>query len=428
MYALHLAINSIRSGDCDSAIVASSNWIGDPGVQMALDKMGALSATSRCHTFDAKADGYARGEGYAALYLKRSSLAITDGSPIRALVRGSSVNANGRSIGISRPSVAGQEAVIREAYRNAGNLPYDDTAYFECHGTGTSVGDPIEVTAVGSVFAAGRSETDPLLVGSVKTNLGHSEGASALASVMKVVLSLEKGKIPPVYSMETPNPDIDFAGTKVKVVDCMTDWPENKLLRASINSFGYGGSNGHCIIDHVHTVFENYVKPGVYRANGLKNGTRTSGKSNGSTVSAASENAQDNIFHNGGHNLAIQHSARRDSQELTMVEDAPNRRLILLPFSAHTETSLQMNIQALARSIPRAPLADIAYTLGAKRSKLAYRAFRIVQEDDMVRSLAEDGKPTRAPTQSARLGFVFTGQVGRFRRCHLIAQYFLPSQ
>lgn len=127
MYALHLAMNAIRSGDCDSAIVASANWISDPSVTIALDKLGALSASGRSHTFDAKAEGYARGEGFGAIFLKRASLAVADGSPIRALVRGSSMNANGRTGGITRPSPAGQEAVIREAYRNAGNLPFADT-------------------------------------------------------------------------------------------------------------------------------------------------------------------------------------------------------------------------------------------------------------------------------------------------------------
>lgn len=168
MYALHLAMNSIRAGDCDAAVVASANWIADPSVQIALDKLGALSDSARCHTFDARAEGYARGEGYGAIYLKRASVAMADGSPIRALIRGTAINANGRTGGITRPSPAGQEAVIREAYRNAGNLPFADTSYFECHGTGTYVGDPLEVAAIGRVFAAERSAGDPLLIGSVK--------------------------------------------------------------------------------------------------------------------------------------------------------------------------------------------------------------------------------------------------------------------
>ena len=168
MYALHLAVNAIRAGDCDSAVVASAIWIADPGTQIALDKLGALSASSRCHTFDSRAEGYARGEGYGAIYLKRPSLAVADKSPIRAMIRGTAINSNGRTGGITRPSAAGQETVIREAYRNAGDLPFADTTYFECHGTGTYVGDPIEVAAVGRVFAPEREADNPLLVDSVR--------------------------------------------------------------------------------------------------------------------------------------------------------------------------------------------------------------------------------------------------------------------
>lgn len=181
MYALHLAVNAIRRGDCDSAIVAAANWIMDPSLQIAWDKLGALSPTSACHTFDASADGYARGEGFAAIYLKRLSTAVADSSPIRAVIRGTAMNSNGRTGGITRPSAAGQEAVIRKAYENAGHLSPEDTTYFEMHGTGTPIGDPIEVSALGNIFAAstGLGSPQTLLLGSVKTNLGHAEGASA---------------------------------------------------------------------------------------------------------------------------------------------------------------------------------------------------------------------------------------------------------
>jgi 3-oxoacyl-(acyl-carrier-protein) synthase len=136
MYALHSAVNAIRSGDCSGAIVGGSNLILAPEMQLLTVKLGALSPTSTCHTFDASADGYGRGEGFGALYLKKYSDAIAGGYPIRALIRGTAVNANGRTAGISHPSVEGQESLIRKTYRNAG-LPTNLTAYFECHGTGT---------------------------------------------------------------------------------------------------------------------------------------------------------------------------------------------------------------------------------------------------------------------------------------------------
>lgn len=201
------------------------------------------------------------------------------------MIRGTAINSNGRTGGITRPSAKGQEAVIRKAYQNAGDLRFQDTNYFECHGTGTYVGDPIEVAAVGSVFAS-ESAGDPLLVSSVKSNIGHGEGASALASIMKIVLALENGAIAPIFQLETRNPNIDFDGANVQPVTEVTPWPENKPQRASINSFGSGGANGHCIIDHVNDVLPDYVAPGVYKsqvnsaANGHANGY-TNGYENG---------------------------------------------------------------------------------------------------------------------------------------------------
>ena len=174
MYALHLAVLSIRNGDCSGAIVAGANVILGPDNQIFTTKLGAVSPTSRCHTFDVAADGYARAEGFGALYLKKLTDAVADGDPIRALIRGTAFNANGRTGGISHPSPDGQENVIRQAYQNAGNLNPDLTGYMECHGTGTPVGDPIEVSAIGRVFHAGRAN-DPLLIGSVSSSSMESD-------------------------------------------------------------------------------------------------------------------------------------------------------------------------------------------------------------------------------------------------------------
>ncbi len=439
MYALHLAMNAIRAGDCDAAVVASANWIADPGVQIALDKLGALSASGRSHTFDAKAQGYARGEGYGAIYLKRATLAVADGSPIRALIRGSSINANGRTGGITRPSPTGQEAVIREAYRNAGNLPLADTSYFECHGTGTYVGDPLEVAAVGNVFAGERPAGSPLLVGSVKTNVGHTEGASALASIMKVVLSLEHGAIPPIFDLQTLNPNIDFDAARVEIVRELIEWPSNEVRRASINSFGYGGANGHCIIDHVETLFPDYVKAGVYHGeksvtngftNGFANGTNgtngnngpangingsangtngTNGTTNGTNGATNGTNGAANGHQNG--NSVQQHHPITKAPKMTRTADADTRQLVLLPFAAHSKESLKLNIDALSGAISQFPLADVAYTLAAKRSRLPQRTFRVVNKDRPAEELGADGGPVqRSPLQPGSVAFVFTGQ------------------
>lgn len=165
--------------------------------------------------------------------------------------------------------------MIREAYRNAGDLPFSDTSYFECRGTGTYVGYPIEVAAVGMVFASERSAEDPLLVSSVKSNVGHDEDSSALVSVIKVVLSLEKGFLPPILDLQTRNPNIDYESAKVQPVVEVTPWPEDRLQRASINSFGYNRANKYCIIGYINNVLPDYIVPGVFesKTNGVSNGS-----------------------------------------------------------------------------------------------------------------------------------------------------------
>ncbi|RYP56895.1 hypothetical protein DL771_011537 [Monosporascus sp. 5C6A] len=396
MYALHLAVNAIHNGDCDSAIVAGSNWIMDPNMHMSLGKLGALSPSSRSHTFDASADGYARGEGFAALYLKTASQAVKDGSPIRALVMGTAVNANGRTNGITNPSGIAQEVVIRKAYENAGGLDPSETPFLECHGTGTRVGDPIEVQTASKIFTSAIEDAPDvrLMVGSVKTNLGHLEGACALPGILKVVAALEAGEIPPSLGVKTLNPRVDFEKAKIEVVTDVIPWPEDRLRRASVTSAGFGGTNGHCVLDHVNNLMPHYVKPGVVTGvigNGIVNG------SNGST---------------NGNGLGNRHSPVIGAPSLTMRADAGTRQLVLLPFSAHSEASLKANIDVLSRVLPEHSLADVAYTLAAKRSRFAQRTFRIVDKHQIAQGLHQDGdqKPFSAPSQQARIGFAFTGQ------------------
>ena len=423
MYALHLATSAIRNGECDGAIVAAANWLVDPSMQIVLDKLGALSPTSRCHTFDASADGYARGEGFAALYLKKSSVAVSDGLPVRAMIRGTAVNANGKTGGITRPSAKGQEAAIRKAYENAGNLAFSDTTFFECHGTGTQAGDPLEVSAIGEVFASSRSDAleDRLLIGSIKPSLGHTEGASALASIMKVVLSLEAGEIPPTYGVEKLNPNIDFEGAKVLVVkDDTVPWPKGKLRRASVNSFGYGGANGHCIIDHVNNVLPDYVKPSVVGSIPVR-GQYTNGYLNGysnghSEMKNGLSNGDGNSKSNGVSasnppvSTPLQHSPVISLPKKISSAQASTRQLVLLPFSAHNASSLKLNIDALSQVVDQWSLADIAYTLACKRSRLQQRSFRIVDQHDLALGLAAESRIFTSPIQKSKVAYIFTGQ------------------
>ncbi|KAI1635391.1 polyketide synthase dehydratase-domain-containing protein [Biscogniauxia mediterranea] len=316
------------------------------------------------------------------------------------MIRGTAVNANGRTGGITRPSATGQEDVIRRAYENAG-LPFSDTAFFECHGTGTQAGDPLEVTAVGNVFASSRSDAlaDRLLIGSIKPSLGHTEGASAIASIMKVVLSLEAGQIPPTHGVKELNPNIDFEKAKVEVVrDSTMSWPDSKLRRVSVNSFGFGGANGHCIIDHVNVVLPNYVKPGVII--GTDHSVNGNGHSNGNGSSNGNE----------AHISPPKHWPIISPQKKTSRADAGTRQLVLLPFSAHNLSSLKLNIEALGKVVTQWPLADIAYTLGCKRSRLQQRSFRIVDKENIAGALDEENAVFTSPIRTSNVGYVFTGQ------------------
>ncbi|KAJ5701472.1 polyketide synthase [Penicillium malachiteum] len=216
----------IPSRDCDVAIVATANLIQAPEQQIATAKAGILSPDAMSHTFDESANGYGRAEAVSAVYVKRLSDAIRDGDPIRSIIRGTSVNANGRTPGIIQPSVEGQKAVIRAAYRRAG-LDVNDTDYVEAHGTGTKVGDPIEVEAIAGVFShqTGR----PTLIGGIKPNLGHSEGASGLSSVIKVTLALENKLIPATPGIKVINPSIKLEEWNVAIVTANQAWPAGQV-------------------------------------------------------------------------------------------------------------------------------------------------------------------------------------------------------
>src|SRR6202012_4300989 len=247
--ALHLASQSLRIGDSDIALAAGVNLLLAPGVFRAFDQTGALSQTGACHAFDADADGFVRGEGCGLVVLKRLSDAVQDGDRILAVVRGSAVNQDGRSNGLLAPNPAAQMAVLRAAYANAG-VPPHEVDYVEAHGTGTLLGDPIEARALGTVLGRGRSEESPLLLGAVKTNIGHTEAAAGIAGFIKTVLAVQRGQIPPNQRFESPNPHIPFAELRMKVVDAQMTWPESgHPRRAGVSSFGFGGTNAHVVLE-----------------------------------------------------------------------------------------------------------------------------------------------------------------------------------
>ncbi|WP_193048599.1 type I polyketide synthase [Mycolicibacterium baixiangningiae] len=249
LVAVHLACQSLRTGDSKLALAAGVNLLLSPAVFHGFDQAGALSPTGRCRAFDADADGFVRGEGCGVVVLKRLSDAQRDGDRVLAVVRGSAVNQDGRSNGLMAPNPAAQMAVLRSAYANARVQPHA-VDYVETHGTGTLLGDPIEARALGTVLGRGRPEQSPLMIGSVKSNLGHLEAAAGVAGLLKAVLALQHGAIPGNLHFHNPNPHIPFDQLRLEVVDGNTDWPATDRPRcAGVSSFGFGGTNAHLVLE-----------------------------------------------------------------------------------------------------------------------------------------------------------------------------------
>lgn len=248
LVAVHQACRSLRGGECDLAIAGGVNLILLPQLTEVFSRAGMLADHGRCRTFSADADGYVRSEGCGVVVLKRLSAALRDGDRIAALILGTAVNQDGRSNGLTAPNGPAQEAVIRRAQEDAGIRP-DDVGYVEAHGTGTPLGDPIEFASLGHALRNGRPREDTCWVGSVKTNIGHTEAAAGVAGLIKAVLALEHEEIPPHLHFTRLNPKIDAAGSGLAIPTSRTPWPRGSRRRlAGINSFGFGGTNAHVVV------------------------------------------------------------------------------------------------------------------------------------------------------------------------------------
>ncbi|WP_433113211.1 thioester reductase domain-containing protein [Micromonospora sp. CA-246542] len=248
LVALHEACQALRLRECDMALAGGVNLLLSPYGFVMMSKFRGLSADGRCKTFDASADGYARGEGAGVVVLKRLSAALADNDPIVAVVRGSAVNHDGRSSGLTVPNPLAQQDVVGAAMSQAGVGP-DGVDYVEAHGTGTSLGDPIELRSLEAVIGRHRRPDDPLLVGSVKTNIGHLEPAAGMAGLFKVVLAMSNGEIPPHLHLSEPNPNLDWSGLHVRVPVTCTPWPDRGHPRTGgVSSFGASGTNAHVVL------------------------------------------------------------------------------------------------------------------------------------------------------------------------------------
>ncbi|KAI9753134.1 MAG: putative Hybrid PKS-NRPS biosynthetic cluster [Chaenotheca gracillima] len=262
LIAVHQAVQTLRSGDSRVAVAAGANLLLGPESYIAESKLKMLSPSGRSHMWDEKADGYARGDGIAAVVLKTLSAALEDGDHIECIIRETGINQDGRTKGITMPSVSAQAALIQDVYKKAGldlSKKEDRPSYFECHGTGTPAGDPVEAEAVSTAFFGpdsgykyGSKDQDVLYVGSIKTVLGHTEGTAGLAAVLKASLAIQAGVIPPNMLLDQLNPAVKPFYDNLEILKAAQPWPtiaHEGPRRASVNSFGFGGANAHAILE-----------------------------------------------------------------------------------------------------------------------------------------------------------------------------------
>ncbi|PNY20709.1 Polyketide synthase [Tolypocladium capitatum] len=391
LYAFHLACQSLRLGESRQALVGGANMILHPNFISQLSSMHMLSPDGISHSFDARANGYARGEAITTVVVKRLKDALADGDTIRAVVRGTGVNQDGHTPGITMPSSDAQAALIRSTYAAAG-LSYHDTGYFEAHGTGTPLGDPLELDAVGAVFGPSRRGTSiPLYVGSVKTNVGHTEGTAGLAGVAKAVLALEKGYIPANAGFETLNPKLRLEEWGLALPLETMPWPTPGLRRVSINSFGFGGSNAHVILDDAHNYLHSRDLVGNHQTTIFDD----------DVASSSSDSGVSDVRGTG-------------MSRLGMVDRLPK----VLPFSAYDQAGVKRIASTYAKFAEAVQaqtqqgsiLHDMAYTLAARRTNFAFRTFAVASSlKDLTKGLSN--APTlKRSSKNGSLAFVFTGQ------------------
>ncbi|CAI7593555.1 unnamed protein product [Penicillium palitans] len=368
LVSLDVACRYLDTHQANGMIVAGVNmWLNPEHNQETGMMRATQSASGKCHTFDAKADGYVKAEAINAVFLKRLDDAVRDGDPVRAVIRGTSTNSAGRTPGIASPSSEAQAAAIRAAYANAGISDFVDTAYLECHGTGTLAGDPVELAGAASVFSKGRGPGQELVIGSIKSNIGHSEAAAGISGLIKAILAVERGMIPGNPTFVNPNPNIDFDALRVRATRHMIKWPGMKRRRASVNSFGFGGANAHVVLESAE---------------------------NSPHVSSYLEKIGLDFF---------------DEEEDSSSEQGTERKLLV--FSANDKLSLKKNIQALSAHLmsPGVSLdmGDLSYTLSERRSRHYQRAFAVTEGKEIPNERIIFGKKKAIPP---KVGFLFTGQ------------------
>jgi acyl transferase domain-containing protein/acyl carrier protein len=368
--AVHLACQSLRSGECKMALAGGVNMILSPAHSIAFTKAGVLAPDGRCKAFDARANGYVRGEGGGVIVLKPLSSALADRDRIYALIPGSAISQDGRTNGLMAPNCEAQESLLREAYRTAGISP-DSVQYIETHGTGTLLGDSMEAKALGAVIGVNRTY-GPCAIGSVKTNIGHLEAAAGIAGLIKVILTLKHRTISPSLHYQSPNPHIPFDELNLRVQNELTSWPSGSgPAIAGVSSFGFGGTIVHVVVSEA-----------------------------------------DNIKQD-----------EKDSEQIHSTDS----NSYLLPLSANSNESLQslaVTFQKLLASDSSVATKDICYAAGLRRSQYDYRLAVIGHSRKELCTgieafLRGEQDPclfigSVVPDRQLKLVFVFPGQGGQW--------------
>ncbi|KAI0848453.1 hypothetical protein F5Y00DRAFT_270187 [Daldinia vernicosa] len=431
MVAVDLACQAISNGSATAALVVGTNLLLGPECSILLSNMHFLSPESLCYSFDARANGYARGEGIAAIVLKPVAGAVRDGDMIRAVIRSIGSNQDGKTPSLTQPSLQAQESLIRSVYEKKG-LSLGATRYFEAHGTGTPVGDPIEMKAIGQAFRDYRSNEEPLYVGSVKSNIGHLEGCSALAGIIKAIAMLEKGVIPPNALFENANPNIDLQWLKCVVPTQSIPWPSQGLRRISVNSFGIGGTNSHLVMDDAF----HYITERGLNANHATIPSRTRFVGNPPTFteyptssvhsSVASDMARrfspmnfEKTLGSSDEAEVVSVSSEASSIALTPLSSQNPSYLRLLIWTAADEGALERVVLGYNHFCQSFSLAHednldrLAYTLAKRRNLMPWRSYAVVDSSKMTTKL-RTSKATRAPLSPSGLAVVFTGQGAQY--------------
>ena len=372
LVAVHQACQALYTGDCELALAGGVNVLLSPVSTIATSRARMLSPDGHCKTFDAAADGYVRSEGCGMLVLKRLTDAVRDGDRIQAVIRGSAVNQDGASGGLTVPNGGAQQRVITAALTRAG-VAGRDVDYLEAHGTGTSLGDPIEVQAAAAVYGVGRDQNLPLLIGSVKTNIGHLESAAGIAGLIKVVLSLKHRVLPQHLHFRTPSPHIPWDRLPVRVVDQAIPWQANgRPRRAGVSSFGFSGTNAHVVIE------EAPPEPAV---------------------------------------------AEQDPTDV--VDVAASFEPLVLPLSARSPQALvaiAQRYRAWLDEHPEVDIADVCFTAGVGRSHFEHRAALVVDSVQGARELLAGLPDDRMGPRGLRgvcgdppkTAWLFTGQGSQY--------------